>query len=64
MEARPATLAEPNARGDRISVVLGAAARSERDPDHELLELLEQLLDNPDAVAGRLVSDEDPDPPG
>lgn len=64
MEPRAVTLAEPHARGDRVGVVLQAAARGERDPDRQLFAQIEEHTITPEAVAQRLVAHEDPDQAG
>lgn len=58
---RAVTLAEPHASSDRVSVVLAVASRGERDPDLEVLHLVDTHRDDPGTVAERLAADEDPD---
>ena len=51
------TLAEPHASSNRVAVVLAAATRGERDPDQEILRLVEAHRDDPNVVAERLAAD-------
>jgi hypothetical protein len=44
-----------------VAVVLAVARRGERDPDRELLGLIEAHREDPETVAERLAADEDPD---
>jgi hypothetical protein len=50
-------LAEPEARVDRIKIVLEAARRAQGDPDDELTLLLER--GDPQKIAAALVRDAD-----
>jgi hypothetical protein len=52
-------LAEPEAREDRIEVVLEAARTGARDPDVELLKLVEAFSSEPAQIAAALLRDAD-----
>jgi len=54
-------LAEPEAREDRIEVVLEAARTGVRDPDVELLKLVAALSSEPTLIAAALLRDADRD---
>lgn len=54
-------LAEPEAREDRIEVVLEAARTGDRDPDVELLKLVAAFSNEPAQIAAALLRDADRD---
>jgi hypothetical protein len=50
-------LAEPEAREERVDVVLEAARTGERDPDVELLKLVAACASEPALIAAALLRD-------
>ena len=58
-ELTPRVLVEPDAAPERVEHVLRMARRNDRDPDVELIRILNKAREDPSAVARQLLDDAD-----